>query len=697
MRNQVLYDKEISVTLYKTLAVSKPKYKVHSIQGYKTDTIAGKRVLYSAGGEDININAVTGASYPTTSYIEFYEGNTRKVFAGYKKLASGKEKAVYKKILGSGNTVNVNTLDDMKRGVRPDGSPFITGDKIRVKEDNSTWVAYVQGSQESLLTEEKEIIQEDAVTLTIGSPNSGIKPDVALTINLLPGQNVYGATLKVRNLNIDAVNIREWTRMVITAGYRTGAKAIYVCPIFSSYIESPNPDGITTFEGVTVGSSETMFDDQWIEIRFNEENMTIEELTLGVAKGIADNIHVNIFVDKDIMSTPITVTKQKVYAQNGLAILNWLQTTISGFISEATGGETTALVQMVNGEVNVIAINGPNSIPVNKENIINLDMVMGATFNGTALTVEAPWNPALHPGDLFFLPPNFINGSKLPNILDVSDYRNDDNLYRVLTMNVTFATVEHVNKMTILAVPAQWAGQLPSAKDTSMSGELLARALAADADRRITRPIDVGKINSKDLNAIRSTEQRVDTKIEMFDKFQDLERTWGQGVTITIDPVITGSCLSKVFEYYFLEYPNGPKLGKDQKGEGTEYHYWKSKDDLKGNTKALSHFQNSGLWANLLWWPLTVVYTYWKKRYDDDRHASNNWTPISLDNPDFIREGYSLYIPPFPGSWSSAESKLKENKDLWKYAYQTYQQYGPMLSNTWRAAYYYFGGTSDLG
>jgi hypothetical protein len=231
-----------------------------------------------------------------------------------------------------------------------------------------------------------------------------------------------------------------------------------------------------------------------------------------------------------------------------------------------------------------------------------------------------------------------------------------------------------------------------------MSGELLARTLSADAERRGTRAIDVGRIDKKELSEVRSTEQRVDTKIEMFDKFQNLEAIWGTGVTITVDPAITGSCLSKVLEYYFLDYPNGPKLAKYLKGIGTEYHYYRDKDYLKKHDldKALDHFQSSGLWANLLWWPLTVVYTYWKKRKDDEAHASNNWTPISLDNPDYIREGYSLYIPPFPGSWSSAEAKLKQCKDLWKYAYQTYKQYGPMLSNTWRAAYYYFGGTDEL-
>ena len=701
MNNQILYDKIISVTLYSPPHTVTAKYTTQIVRGYGETVISNKKVLYNYTGTTEKYIPIGGKT-PVSTGIEFYQGKVYKVFTGYRTDQSGKEKAVYKSVYGNGNIYFVDTIEQMKTGRASNGNIFQTGDRIRVKEDNSVWTAVTREGFQGYDADKQtsvETIEEDAETLVLNCTNNGIKPDMSLSINLLPGQNCYNAILKVRNLNLESKDIRKWSRMVITAGYRTGATATYTCPIFASYIEEPNPDGITVFEGITVGVAEGVLNNRYTEIRFLQEKMRLIDLTEQVARGISDSITVECAIDDEIMNREITMSKQTVYAQNGAAILSWLQTTISQFIqniSEEDGEKISAFLQLVDNKLQIIALNGPNKKPEIIENIISLDMVSGATFNGTALTVVAPWNPALQPGNLFYMPPEFINGSKLPNVLPTEDYRNDDNLYRALTMSVNFASVENTNKMEILAVPAQWAGQIPSDRTTSMRADTLAQTLAKNiTDQNIIRVGNTGTTKAGDVNNI---DTKGDTGKNTFDKNENVIDLWGTWTSVNTD-VAKGNCLSMILEYYFFDDPNGPHLKANQKGIQDESAYYRNRQYFtnENNARALSHFQNSGCKANTLWWPLTMVGTYWIKRKSDKENVSNNWAEVNILNPDQIPENRALYIPVWAGSWDAQLTKLKKIKDIWKWAYLEYAElYGP-LSVMWRAMYYYLGGQDDIG
>jgi hypothetical protein len=701
MVSQTLYDKEISVTLYRELSDTSPAYRVQLLQGYKKNILNNNKITFiadkSAG------YTVVGNNYAPVEILsmEFYTSDTRKAFVGYRKKANGNEYAVYKLIKATGGLYTVDTIEDMKKGVRPDGSFFKTGDRVRVKENGTLYSVFINGGLEnagSVNTIEEEL----TAVLYINCTNQGLKPDMTFSVSLLPGQNCYNAILKIRNLNLADRDIRSWTRMVVTAGYRTGDKASYSCPIFASYIEEPNPDGITTFEGIVVGTAENILNDEYIEIHFLQEEMSLRELTEAVAQGISPNIKVECSISEKIMDEqPITMSKQTVYAENGAAVLSWLQTTVSQFIQNIStkdgGAPVSAFIQLTGDKLQIIALNGPNDIPLNKEGIINLDMVGGATFNGTALTVVAPWNPALKPGDLFYMPPEFINGSKLPNVLSEKDYRNNDNLYRVLTMSVSFASVENVNRMEILAVPAQWSGQLPSDRSTTMRADLLAQTLSRDMVGMTPRSINVGK-EEQELGSVNNIYEAPSTNIRMFDDGRGIIEIWGIWTSLIIDST-KGNCLSQILNYYFFEYANGPKLTPYTKGEGKQANYYRNRKDFEdeGNTKALEHFQNSGCSANVLWWPLVIVGTYWRRQDDENNSISHNWSNVDPKDPDKIQEGRALYIPMWNGSWSAQIAKLKSIKDIWKYAYLEYGDAYKDLCKVWRAMYYYLGGTDELG
>lgn len=711
MVESLLYDKEISVTLYREARTTKARYNTQIVQGYAETVLDGKKLLYANSGQT-EVSNPLGGTFPVTAGIEFYEGNAYKVFMGYRKK-NGKEMAVYKNIRYSGSTYPVDTIEQMKTGRSAGGVLFKTGDRIRVKEDKSVWTAFVREGFQGMASTygvREDIIEEPAEVLEIKCTDHGPKPDMALSINLLPGQNCYGAVLKIRNLNLDSVDIRAWSRMLITAGYRTGKKAQYICPIFASYIESPNPDGITTFEGITVGTAEDVLNDQYIEIRFVQEKMDLESLIRGVAPAISSNIDIEIAIDDDIVkarpdgSNLITIEKQTVYAKNGMAVLSWLQTTVSAFVAELTRNEvddtyTSVFVQLVDNTLEVIALNGPNKMPERVENVVNLDMVTGATFNGTALTVEAPWNPDLTPGGLFYMPPEFIYGSKLPNVLPAEDYRNEDNLYRALTMSLSFGSVESTNKMTVLAVPAQWAGQLPNNRTTEMRGDQFARILQKDI--QVTdKPIYVGSTGGVDASSVNNISKAEPTNKQMYDAYgENVISLWGNWIALDIIAQ-PGDCMSVILERYFFTDANGPHLTPGTKGyQGKEANYFRSKEYFKqqGYPKAIEYFQNTGCNVNPVWWPLVTVGTYWRAKIDDAAGINHNWNDkAGPANPDFIEAGKALYIPVFD-DWPSMIPRMKQLKDIWKYAYLEYRQlYDPPLYKIWRAMYYYLGGTDEL-
>lgn len=703
MNNQILYDKVISVTLYRPPHTYNNKYTIQTVSGYSETVIGNNKILYNYDSryysEDMKQKAMGGKN-PGLVGIEFYEGDNPKIFTGYSTKQGGKTFETYKTIPRSGNTYFVKNIEQMKTG-RSGGNLFKTGDRIRVKSDNSIWTAVVGEGFTGVNPNNHEInytTEEPAETLTIDCTDSGLKPDMALSINLLPGQNCYNAILKIRNLNLEGKDIRLWSRMVITAGYRTGATATYTCPIFASYIEEPNPDGITVFEGITVGVAEGILNNRYTEIIFRQEKMRLIDLTTQVAKGISESVTVECAIDDSIMNQEITMSKQTVYAQNGAAILSWLQTTISQFIqniSTQNGGEKiSAFLQLVDNKLQIIALNGPNKTPDNIESIVSLDMVSGATFNGTALTVVAPWNPALQPGNLFYMPPEFINGSKLPNVLPAEDYRNEDNLYRALTIAVSFASVENTNKMEVLAIPAQWAGQLPNEATTSMTADTLAQVLNKD----VTNPntIFVGDAGAKEIGSVNKKVEEKKTGKKTFDESSDLIGLWGTW-TSTIADEAKGNCLSMILEHYLFDDPNGPHLVPRTKGTNNQSSYYEDREYFRNNALALSHFQTSGCKANTLWWPITMVGTYWRKRKDDEAAVSNNWADVDINNPDKIPMNKALYIPVWGPSWESMLSKMQQIKDIWKWAYLEYSKLYGELSVMWRAMYYYLGGTDDIG
>ena len=215
--------------------------------------------------------------------------------------------------------------------------------------------------------------------------------------------------------------------------------------------------------------------------------------------------------------------------------------------------------------------------------------------------------------------------------------------------------------------------------------------------QRTNEPIEVGDPDPKEVEKLRDAKQEEKTGIDFIDNSETILDQWDNWSSIT-QREGTGCCISMISRFYLYLMPGGPSL-KEGKGNDRERSYYEEKDWLSKNVskQAVTYFQNTGISAQYLWWPLITAATYWRRKKDIDAGVSHNWTRIYLDNPDFIEAGKSVYVPNFPSeSWRSNRSKLSRIKDIWKDAYKSYKDLYGDSCKIWRAMYYYLGGTDEL-
>lgn len=331
-----------------------------------------------------------------------------------------------------------------------------------------------------------------AVEISITCPDGGVKPAVSLSFRLLPNKICYQMTVKIQNFSLrGSINIRTFNVISVDVGYRDGGTINLAGPIFSAYQESPNPDGVTVFEGVVVGDVGIgLFANQNYRLEFWADEISIQDLCARIADGLQlrlDTTSVDDSIMQETLKFPRHITAR---AQNGYAVVTWLNNVLhsyslgrdwemmlnqtnrgTGFSLQKRGN--TSFTEYSPHAINVIVHNGTlkviqhgitvNNVPVTPqnidsspegENLVFLDCVKSASFSAQALTVQSLYNPNIIAGTLFYMDPvYFTGGIGLPNQLTEKSYNPDGGLYRAITVSVEFDTNGSTNNMQILAVP----------------------------------------------------------------------------------------------------------------------------------------------------------------------------------------------------------------------------------------------------
>lgn len=305
---------------------------------------------------------------------------------------------------------------------------------------------------------------DDRKNIKIICPPSGMKPDITLSISEIPGNACFQAVVQIRNLILG--DVRNYKSMSIEAGYYGAQgsqmnKITFNMDIFSGYNESPNPDGITTFNGLVVGQITGFLIDRPVHIQITEDS-TYKELVEKVVAGASQNKMTPVnYMDLDVKYELSRKANGEVipeYADldNGYAAIMWLQNKLFNLGKQLLGYPIFLIIWNDLAYVIPLDYSSVDKDMFGKFPITNLDAVTKASFAGPALSVIAPWVPQVLPGSLIRMKPNYYTGERLPNIIPREDFSNTENLYYVIKNDIKFATVSNTNQMQIMAIPVQY-------------------------------------------------------------------------------------------------------------------------------------------------------------------------------------------------------------------------------------------------
>ena len=316
-----------------------------------------------------------------------------------------------------------------------------------------------------------------------GNEFGGIKPDISFSASLLPGELFHEVTLTIKNYKLP-YDIRKYTKMEITAGYRRDVyddskedeelTRVFPIEIFYSYCMTPAPDSVTVFKGIIVSSfvdNIKHFFSKNVIYRFSfYRDVTVIEyirLVVDMLNSAGYNVALKECIPEEVKNTVIRTGPK---GDNEYGIINTFTTVPNLFNSIAAMLEASYRNLGKDGSFNInfaegkLIISCTDGLYSKEEPVIDLNSISSAALNAGVITITAPWYPPLIPGDIIRVSREFIDGSDLPNVIDVDSIMGVDNKYRILTMDISFATIASENSMKITALPLRYVEDASSWK-----------------------------------------------------------------------------------------------------------------------------------------------------------------------------------------------------------------------------------------
>lgn len=471
---------------------------------------------------------------------------------------------------------------------------------------------------------------DSAKQISIGetSGKGGYKPAIEVSVTMLPNSVCLNMTARVTNMTLlQGVDIRQYQLMSVTLGYPNNL-ITFTGPIFSSYIEKPNPDGVMVFDGVVTGTTGlSIFSARPYVLRFFQK-ITMKELVDKICMEITNSnpgepaLTPNYtYCSSDLLNKEIDFQKGSYQASNAYAIINWLQNILYRWArlqqyTDKEGWTVTndpkRVLQVIYRDDQLYIIDS-HCVPEaeEKRQAVILQAVTSASYSGPALTVIAPYNPRITPGTVFYMNPiYFKGGAAMPNQgIDASIYNKDDGLYRVIKEDIKFATYGNTNEMTLLAVPA-----------SMYEGD------ASDIDSTLKSYADQVK-------------EAEDTVTGAMDRGGTVEIQWGNEEPPATESVPPKSMWSVNYSPSNVSIVGPDKLLPTLSQMGLEAYgsklFYLSDSELNETFK-----RNNPKGVPLMYFfPLIMVATY--KRMQSDKKTYK----INVNNPDIVYEGYSVVVP----------------------------------------------------
>lgn len=256
---------------------------------------------------------------------------------------------------------------------------------------------------------------------TIETPKRGIKPQIEISGNLTMEGYSHTIEVRVTNLFTDSID-GDITSLSIEAGYEGEMSAGVYGTVQNVYTESPGPDKVTVLSCVSASY------DAWINKTINmklKEGYTLETAITQVTNALGyDPAIIDTTISGSTCAAPL--------------FFNGRCSEALSKIKEAFPGVTV----IVDGnKLRVFPTESKRSSVV----VHNLALLSQTPqFSGGTVSLVAPWNPMIKPGDFVHFPTKFFRQSLGAITTDTAE---------VQSIQFHFATNTDVNEMIISGTP----------------------------------------------------------------------------------------------------------------------------------------------------------------------------------------------------------------------------------------------------
>ena len=313
--------------------------------------------------------------------------------------------------------------------------------------------------------------------VSIVTPKTGLKPDISVTLNVIPSNNISSMTVIIRNMILD-FDISKAYYMSVKMGYETCGVAVYESVVFRSYQATPNPDGEFVFEGVVTGDSTgyqndisvieedpftLIFNDCGTESVYSFIHYILNGHVYG-AKSIKEKklpkFQFEVKVDdidlkSRLMQYKINVNKNTKGFATPLSRAVYAKQILTNY-AESVGENLAVLIE--GNKFYIKTLETSSTVPDTAIDIIGYN---SASFNGAYLSLTMPYYPAINAGSLLRCDASFASQIGLPNETGNTVLKKNSSwsLYRVNKFSISFSTVRE-NSMSIDAFPIKEAGKV---------------------------------------------------------------------------------------------------------------------------------------------------------------------------------------------------------------------------------------------
>lgn len=252
----------------------------------------------------------------------------------------------------------------------------------------------------------------------IVTPRTGAKPNIAVQLKTIPNNMVTQFTVSIMNFST-TVDLSTFSEIEVLMGYYSSGEAYsFRGEVMSVFQESPNPNGILTFQGV-VGSATLFSDNANITIADPAGSKSVMEYPVPVfLKQVIDSINSSISSKSnvthglllDITGLPkewlgVTYSYHGSYTQCSSIYkgLSWLN---SELLSIAYSKELPPIYLYVDkGNVKVSSAMAENTMPT----LTVLSMVSSVSASGSEVSIVCPYIPSIQAETVFYLQASYYN------------------------------------------------------------------------------------------------------------------------------------------------------------------------------------------------------------------------------------------------------------------------------------------------